>query len=49
MVGLDVALALRLLTEAGYPTPLPAAPDVPLAPTRPVRRPLTTVRTPQRV
>jgi septum formation protein len=49
VVGLDVALALRLLAEAGYPAPLPAAPDVPLAPSRPVRRPLTTVRTPQRV
>jgi septum formation protein len=49
VVGLDVAMALRLLVEAGYPVPLPAAPDVPLAPPRPVRRPLTTVRTPQRV
>jgi septum formation protein len=49
VIGLDVAMALRLLGEAGYPVPLPAAPDVPLAPPRPVRRPLTTVRTPQRV
>jgi septum formation protein len=49
VVGLDVALALRLLAEAGYPAPLPAAPDVPLAPSRPIRRPMTTVRTPQRV
>ncbi|HEV7680248.1 MAG TPA: Maf family protein [Candidatus Dormibacteraeota bacterium] len=49
VVGLDVALALRLLSEAGYPVPLPATPDVPLAPPRPVRRPLSTVRAPQRV
>jgi septum formation protein len=49
VVGLDVALALRLLSDAGYPVPLPASPDVPPAPSRPVRRPLSTVRAPQRV
>jgi septum formation protein len=49
VVGLDVTLALRLLSDAGYPVPLPASPDVPLAPPRPVRRPLSTVRAPQRV
>ena len=39
VVGLDVPLALRLLAEAGYPDPLPAATDVPLAPPRAARRP----------
>ena len=48
VVGLDVALALRLLAEAGYPMPLPSAADVPLQP-RPVRRPLSPLRTPSRV
>jgi len=48
VVGLDVALALRLLAEVGYPMPLPSAADVPLQP-RPVRRPLSPLRTPSRV
>lgn len=43
VIGLDVALALRLLTEAGYPMPLPLAADVPLAP-RQQRRPLSPMR-----
>ena len=44
VVGLDVQLTLKLLSEAGYPVPLPQATDVPLAPTRPVRRPLVPMR-----
>jgi septum formation protein len=48
VVGLDVALALRLLAEVGYPMPLPSAADVPLH-LRPVRRPLSPLRTPSRV
>jgi septum formation protein len=48
VVGLDVALALRLLAEVGYPMPLPSAADVPLQP-RPARRPLSPLRTPSRV
>lgn len=48
VVGLDVACALRLLSEVGYPMPLPTAADVPLAP-RPVRRPLSPLRAPSRV
>ena len=48
VVGLDVALALRLLAEVGYPMPLPSAADVPLQP-RQVRRPLSPLRTPSRV
>jgi septum formation protein len=48
VVGLDVALALRLLAEVGYPMPLPSAADVPLQP-RSVRRPLSPLRTPSRV
>jgi septum formation protein len=48
VIGLDVALALRLLTEAGYPDPLPRASDVSLTPPR-VRRPLTPMRAPSRV
>ena len=44
VVGLDVPLALRLLAEAGYPDPLPAATDVPLAPPRAARRPLAPLR-----
>ena len=48
VVGLDVALALRLLTEAGYPMPLPQAADVPLAP-RQQRRPLSPMRAAGRV
>ncbi|HEY6379040.1 MAG TPA: Maf family protein [Candidatus Dormibacteraeota bacterium] len=43
VIGLDVALALRLLTEAGYPMPLPLAADMPLAP-RQQRRPLSPMR-----
>ena len=49
VVGLDVTLALKLLAEVGYPDPLPAANDVPLAPPRGARRPLAPLRTPQRV
>jgi septum formation protein len=48
VVGLDVPLALRLLAEAGYPDPLPAATDVPLAPARTARRPLAPLRAAQR-
>lgn len=48
VVGLDVPLALRLLAEAGYPDPLPAATDVPLAPARAARRPLAPLRATQR-
>jgi septum formation protein len=48
VIGLDVALALRLLAEVGYPDPLPKATDVSLTPTKP-RRPLTPMRAPQRV
>jgi nucleoside triphosphate pyrophosphatase len=48
VIGLDVALALRLLAEVGYPMPLPSAADVPLQP-RPIRRPLSPLRTPSRV
>lgn len=48
VIGLDVALTLQLLADAGYPDPLPAAVDVSVAP-RAVRRPLAPLRTPQRV
>jgi septum formation protein len=48
VIGLDVKLALQLLTEAGYPHPLPRPSDVSLTPPR-VRRPLTPMRTPSRV
>jgi septum formation protein len=48
VVGLDVPLALRLLSEAGYPEPLPRASDVSLTPPR-ARRPLTPMRSPSRV
>jgi septum formation protein len=48
VVGLDVALALKLLAEAGYPDPLPASTDVPLAPPRAARRPLAPLRATQR-
>ncbi|MFN2582820.1 MAG: nucleoside triphosphate pyrophosphatase [Candidatus Dormibacteria bacterium] len=48
VIGLDVKLALQLLTEVGYPHPLPRPSDVSLAPPR-VRRPLTPMRTPSRV
>jgi septum formation protein len=48
VVGLDVPLALRLLAEAGYPDPLPAATDVSLAPARAARRPLAPLRAAQR-
>jgi septum formation protein len=37
IVGLDVALALKLLAEAGYPDPLPTCTDVPMAPPRNTR------------
>lgn len=43
VVGLDVALALRLLGEAGYPMPLPTAADVVLQQRAP-RRALNPVR-----
>jgi septum formation protein len=49
VIGLDVALTLRLLAEAGFPDPLPRATDVPLAPPRRERRPLAPMRAPQRV
>jgi len=48
VVGLDVALALRLLTEVGYPLPLPAAADLPPAPHR-SHRPLSPMRTAGRI
>ncbi len=48
VVGLDVPLTLRLLGEAGYPDPLPAATDVSLAPARAARRPLAPLRAAQR-
>lgn len=48
VIGLDVALALRLLAQAGYPMPLPCAADVVLV-ARPVRRPLSPLRTAGRV
>ena len=48
VIGLDVPLALRLLTEIGYPDPLPRPSDVSLTPPR-VRRPLTPLRAPTRV
>jgi septum formation protein len=49
VVGLDVALTLRLLAEAGFPDPLPRATDVPLTPPRRERRPLAPMRAAQRV
>jgi len=49
VVGLDVALTLRLLAEAGYPDPLPRATDIPLMPPRRERRPLAPMRAAQRV
>lgn len=48
VIGLDVSLALRLLAQAGYPMPLPSAADVSLV-ARPVRRPLSPLRTAGRV
>jgi septum formation protein len=48
VVGLDVALTLRLLAEAGYPDPLPKSTDIPLAPPRKERRPLVPMRAAQR-
>lgn len=48
VVGLDVAAALKLLAQVGYPVPLPVAADVPLTP-RPVRRPLSPIRATTRV
>lgn len=48
VVGLDVALALKLLSEAGYPVPLPTAADVPLA-QKTVRRPLSPMRSASRI
>jgi septum formation protein len=48
VVGLDVALALRLLTDVGYPLPLPSAADLPPAPQR-SHRPLSPMRTAGRV
>ena len=49
VVGLDVALTLKLLAEAGYPDPLPRATDVPLVPQRTVRRPLMPMRASSRI
>jgi len=49
VMGLDCALTLKLLAEAGYPDPLPAATDMPLVQSRSVRRPLSPMRTVQRV
>ena len=49
VVGLDCVLTLKLLAEAGYPDPLPAATDIPLIQSRSVRRPLSPMRTVQRV
>ena len=43
VVGLDVKLALQLLTEVGFPDPLPRPSDVSVAPPR-VRRPLSPMR-----
>lgn len=48
VIGLDVKLALQLLSEVGYPEPLPRPSDVSLTPPR-VRRPLTPMRAPSRV
>ena len=48
VVGLDVALALRLLSGAGHPVPLPTAADVPLAP-KTARRPLSPMRSASRI
>ncbi len=48
VVGLDVAAALRLLIEAGYPMPLPTAADVTHSP-RSVRRPLSPMRSGSRI
>ena len=48
VIGLDVALGLRLLAEVGYPMPLPCAADVSLN-ARPARRPLSPLRTAGRV
>jgi septum formation protein len=49
VVGLDCVLTLKLLAEAGYPDPLPAATDIPLQQGRSARRPLSPMRTVQRV
>ncbi len=49
VVGIDVALTLKLLAEAGYPDPLPTPTDVPVTPLRAVRRPLTPMRATSRV
>lgn len=43
VIGLDVALTLRLLAAAGYPDPLPTVTDF-VVTQRPVRRALTTMR-----
>lgn len=48
VIGLDVRLALQLLSDVGYPDPLPRPSDVSLTPPR-VRRPLTPMRAPSRV
>lgn len=48
VIGLDVDLALRLLTEAGYPDPLPRTTDINLIATR-QRRPLAPLRSATRV
>lgn len=48
VIGLDVALALRLLARAGYPDPLPACVDASLTAPRASRRPLSPMRATQR-
>lgn len=48
VIGLDVALVLRLLAEAGYPSPLPLVTDVALQPARRERRALAPMRAVQR-
>lgn len=49
VVGLDVAMALALLSRIGFPVPLPSAPDIPMSPMRSSRRPLSPARAAQRV
>jgi septum formation protein len=49
VIGLDIALALKLLAEAGYPDPLPTVSDVPLSSLRGERRPPSPTRVKQTV
>ena len=44
VAGLDLTLAFRLLTEAGYPDPLPQPADMAIAQNRDARRPLMPMR-----